>query len=164
MKAKLGKVLRSEFHKRMSACLPEFEKAEDFNGRRVYRRRDLATGYYIFVVVWPHTKIDSFTFELAANLEARYPHQLLPQSPEEVSPDGAVRMRIQRFLEPTTKADHGWWRVNLTHTTDLAAFMNSYKTVDEDAAKLPAIVEDAFGDLQKALPKFMDLVRSRLTP
>jgi hypothetical protein len=157
MKSELSRLLKKEFHKRMVAGLPECQKVATAFGGYVYREKDEGSGRYIFIFLSPDPKYDRFTIELAASTAPDFPLDLLPG---EDSTAGTVRRRIRGFLE--RKSD-GWWRVNESdQLLDLDAFMSlrTRAKMDEAAAKIPELVDDAFRQLKAALPKFLATIRS----
>jgi hypothetical protein len=156
MKSELARNLKREFHKRMIAGLPNCQKVATAFGGYVYRDQDKGSGRYVFIFLSPDLKYDRFTIELAASARPDFPFDILPG---EDSPTGAVRRRIRGFLEE--KSD-GWWRLNESdQLLDLKAFMslNNKAKIDEAAATIPLLVDDAFRELKSALPKFLATLR-----
>jgi hypothetical protein len=68
MNARLSKSLKEEFHNSLKAALPAFERIGSNFGGVIYRQTDSDRGRYLFILLWPHTKTDSFTIEFAANV------------------------------------------------------------------------------------------------
>jgi hypothetical protein len=153
MNSELSRVLKKEFHKRMAADLPEFQKAGTESGGVIYRRHDVENSRYIFIFLEPNPKSDRFTLELATATVPKFPFNLLPGEQE---PPREVRYRIRTFLE---KKSDGWWNVNVSESQypDLDAIMKTLQpeAIQKGLSKLPKLVEDAFKQLQSILPKFM---------
>jgi hypothetical protein len=156
MKSPLSTVLKVEFDKKMKSGLPGFQKTATAFGGVVYRKHDAVIQRNVFVFLEPDSKYDRFTLELAISSSPEFPFDILPG---DRTPDGTVRSRIRSFLEP--KCD-GWWRANesdqlLDH--DAILKMLTPAKVDEAAARIPALVDDAFHQLQAALPRFLAAVK-----
>src|SRR5579859_3350796 len=107
MNSGISRALKKEFHKKMVADLPEFQRAGTATGGTVYRKYDVTTGLYIFVFVQPHSKEDRFTLELGSSLTKDFPFAILPG---DHAPNGEARFRINRFLKQKTD---GWWHINI---------------------------------------------------
>jgi hypothetical protein len=157
MKSRLSTVLRKEFHKKMTCGLPDFEKSGTAFGGVIYRKRDDVIQRNVFVFLEPDPKYDRFTLELAVSLAPEFPFDILPGNR---TPAGSARSRIRSYLEP--KSD-GWWRANqadqlLEHTPILHLLTPA--SVDLAAARLPALVDDAFHQLQAALPRFLATIKA----
>ena len=81
MNSELSRVLKKQFHKKMVAELPEFQKAGTELGGVIYRKHDAENGRYLFIFLEPNTKSDRFTLELAAATVPNFPFNLLPGEP-----------------------------------------------------------------------------------
>ena len=152
MKSRLSQVLKKEFHAKMSAGRPDFQKVGTAFGGLIYRKQSGAGGHYIFIFLSPDSKYDRFTIELASSTTPDYPFDILPG--ESIS-GGAARSRIRSFLE---RRSDGWWRANESdQLIDIDAYMNlqSKPRMDDALARIPHLVEDAFQQLPSALAKFL---------
>lgn len=157
MNSELSRVLKREFHEKMVAGLPEFEKAGTATGGTVYRKYDTTTGLYIFVFVQPHSKEDRFTLELGSSPTKDFPFAILPGDHE---PNGEARYRIGKFLAQKTV---GWWNVNVPESRlpDWDAIMKTFEpeAIQNGLARLPGLVEDAVEQVKSALPRFLATIQ-----
>jgi hypothetical protein len=78
MNSRLSKSLKAEFHNSLKAALPVFEKIGTNFGGVIYRQTAGDHGRYLFILLYPHSKMDSFTIEFAANVKPEYPFEFLP--------------------------------------------------------------------------------------
>lgn len=145
MRSVFSKQLKPEFHCKMKEAFPAFTKTGTDMGGIVYR--SVENDCYIFVLLWPHRKMDSFTLELATNDEPDYPFALFPGDRQQKK----CRFRIQHFV---SEPKDGWWHINKSHEPDLNAILNCEKTIDADATKIPGLVADAVERLASALDLF----------
>ena len=153
MNSQLSRALKKQFHKKMAAELPEFQKAGTELGGVIYRKHDAENGRYLFIFLEPNPKSDRFTLELAAATVPNFPFNLLPGEQE---PPREVRYRIATFLE---KKSDAWWNVNVSESPlpDFDAIMRTLEpeAIQNGLVKVPELVEDAFRQLQAVLPKFI---------
>ncbi len=151
MRSQLASILRKEFHRKMTAAFPSFLKTGTAFGGVIYRKREDALQRNLFVFLEPDSKYNRFTLEFAASTESDFPFEILPGD----KTPAAVRNRIRTFLEQ--KSD-GWWRADESdRLLDPAAIMalQGEENVAAAAARIPRLVDDAFKQLQTALPRFL---------
>ncbi|HLY98567.1 MAG TPA: hypothetical protein VKT33_05825 [Candidatus Angelobacter sp.] len=157
MNSGISRALKKEFHKKMVADLPEFQRAGTATGGTVYRKYDVTTGLYIFVFVQPHSKEDRFTLELGSSLTKDFPFAILPG---DHAPNGEARYRINRFLKQKTD---GWWNVNMPESRlpDWDAIMKTFEpeAIQKGLARLPKLVDDAVEQVKFALPRFLATIQ-----
>jgi len=87
-----------------------------------------------------------------------FPFTLLPGEHEST---GEARYRIRTFLDQSTD---GWWNVNMSESRlDIAAIMKTFEpeSIQKGLARVQQLVEDAFQQLQFALPKFLATIPPR---
>lgn len=151
MNSRLSKSLKAEFHNSLKAALPVFEKIGTNFGGVIYRQTDSNHGRYLFILLYPHSKMDSFTIEFAANVRPEYPFELLPG---ERTPQAGPRCRIGKFLE--SKTDH-WWRLNRSHQLepDFEKHLKDRRDIESALSKLPSAVTEAVEKTALVLPQFV---------
>ncbi len=150
MKSQLSRSLNAEFQKRMRIAFPEFEKVGTASGGVIYRRSEPEKGRYFFILLLPSPKLDRFTVELASNSSSEYPFELLPG---DVLAAGASRFRISKFVGDSWD---GWWNLNESSEPDMKKVLDSFSptSINEALDRIPRITEQAFRDMQTAVPRF----------
>jgi hypothetical protein len=151
MNSRLSKSLKAEFHEKIKASLPIFKKTGTNFGGVVYRETDSERDRYLFVFLYPHSKMDSFTIEFAANAKPEYPFELLPG---ERTPQAGPRCRIGKFLGG--KMDH-WWHLNRSHELepDITKHLGDRADIKSALSKIPSAVTDAVEKTALVLPQFI---------
>lgn len=149
MKSILSKTLKSEFHEKMRAVLPSFEKVGTDFGGVIYRSSKASGKYNVFVFLSPSPKLDRFTIEFATSKDTNFPFKLLPG---ERSDDGTARERIRKFLP---RHGDGWWNLTSSHEPDPVKVMAAQVVREADVSRVKPVVEDALACLSDALPRFL---------
>jgi hypothetical protein len=153
MNSRLSKSLKAEFHKGIKTSLPNFKKTGTNFGGVIYRETESLTDRFLFILLYPHSKMDSFTIEFAANAKPEYPFELLPC--ERTSQSGP-RCRIGKLLGRSM--DH-WWHLNRSHELepDFAKYLKDRGDVQSALSKIPSAVTDALEKTVLVLPQFVKL-------
>jgi hypothetical protein len=156
MKSRLSTVLKKEFHRKMRG-IPGFQKTGTSMGGVIYRKYDEVIQRNVFILLWPHSEFDSFTLEVAVSFALEFPFDILPG---DRTPAGTVRSRIRGYLGP--KSD-GWWRINedaLLADFETALELRTPDKIAEATTRIPALVDNAFNQLQAALPRFLATIKT----